>query len=411
MKRRVFLTGIGMAAPTGIGHHRFWQALVAGVSPIAPITRFDASSYACQIGGQVEDALVDALVDERKLRTTSHVSRLALVAADDALRDARLANGAYADEALGVTCGTALGGWIDGEQQYGILLERGARRINPFLASGACNHAPGAEVATAIGAHGAQYTFSSGCPSSLQAIGQAARLIAEGSLDACIAGGTESPLSPMVMAALTRTKELSTANDTPATACRPFDVAHGGMVLSEGSCFLLLEDEESARQRGATPYAEVITSASSCDANGLYGFDEGGTTGGRTVHRLLATAAMAPTDLDYVCAHANGSPAFDRKETQVLRQGLGEAAARIPVSSIKGVLGHPFGASGAFQVAAAALAMRHRLIPPTANLASPDAGCELQHVLSAQASPVRTALVTSYGYGGINAFLLLTQPR
>ena len=314
-------------------------------------------------------------------------------------------------ETVGVCVGTALGGWIDGEHQYGVLLERGARRVNPFLVSASGNHGPGVEVASAIGAQGPQFTFSSGCPSSLQALGQGAHLIATGALDICLAGGTDSPLSPMVVAALSRTQELSTTTDEPNRASRPFDAQHNGMVLSEGSCFLVLESEDNAIRRGAHAYAEIVGSISSCDAQGMYGVDTEGLSAGRAIHRLLRACDLTPGDLDYICAHANGSPVFDRKEAVVIRRALGEFAGRIPVSSIKGVLGHPFGAAGAFQVAASALAVEHSMIPPTHNLANRAPECELNCV-AFEPYPMRprTTLITSYGYGGINSFLLLRRP-
>jgi len=407
--RRVLITGIGIVAPNGLGRERYWETILNGPSAIGRITRFDSSSYPCQIGGEVDDALLDDAVEPRKQRTTSHATRMALLASEESLRDGRFSLEGRAPESVGVAVGTALGGWVDGEQQYGILLERGARRVNPFLVSGAGNHGPGIEVAAAVGAQGPQVTFSSGCPSALQALGYGASLIAAGTVDACLAGGTESPLSPMVVAALARTQELSTTNDDPQRASRPFDAQHDGMVLSEGSCFILLESEESVLSRGGHVYAEVIGGISSCDAQGMYGFDAIGDAGGRAIHRVLRSCNLTPDELDYVCAHANGSPAFDRKETLVLKRALGEFAARVPVSSIKGVLGHPFGASGAFQVAASALAIANEIIPPTHNLVSPDAECDLDHVATARSMRIRTALVTSYGYGGLNSYLVLRR--
>jgi 3-oxoacyl-(acyl-carrier-protein) synthase len=182
------------------------------------------------------------------------------------------------------------------------------------------------------------------------------------------------------------------------------------MVLSEGSCFLVLESEDSASGRGAHVHAEILGSSSSCDARGLYGQDPDGVAGGRAIHGLLRACDLTPAHLDYVCAHANGSPVFDRKEALVLRQALGEFAARVPVSSIKGVLGHPFGAAGAFQAAASALALEHQLIPPTFNLDAPDPDCDLTHVAGLPLEePLETALVTGYGYGGVNAYLLLRK--
>ena len=200
-------------------------------------------------------------------------------------------------------------------------------------------------------------------------------------------------------------------NDNPGGASRPFDICHDGIVLSEGSCLVMLESENSAAQRGAHLYAEILGIGSSCDAKGIYGTDSVGSVGARTIHQLLRTFDITPSDIDYVCAHANGSPTFDKKETRVIRSAFGEYAAQIPVSSIKGILGHPFGAAGAFQTAASALAIESQLIPPTYNLESPDPDCGLSHVagLPRQAI-VATALITSYGYGGVNACALLRRP-
>lgn len=409
--RRVVITGIGIVAPTGVGREAFWTSIRDGRSAYGRITRFDASSYSCGVGGEATDTSYESVIDPRKLRTAPHVTRLALGASELAMRDAKLSPGRYAPELVGVVVGTAIGGWNEAEQQCAVLLERGARRVNPFVVSGSGNHGPGIEIAAAIGAQGQQFTFSSGCPSSSQAIGYGAGLVASGNLDLCIVGGTESPLSPLGFAALCRTQELSTFAGDPACASRPFDRAHTGMVLSEGSCCLVLEAADQAARRGALAYAEVCGWASSCDAQGLYQLDQTGRAGARAIHQVLRQVGATPADVDYVCAHANSSPAFDRKEAIVLRVALGEFAAKIPVSSIKGVLGHPFGASGAFQTAATALAIREQIIPPTHNLEEPDPDCQLHHVVGkAQPIRLRRALVTSYGYGGVNTYVLLAAP-
>ena len=410
--RHVVVSGIGLIGPTGNGTEAFWQSLVAGRSGIGRITRFDPTSYACQIGGEVRDRSYEDLLDPRKLRTATHVTQLGLAAAELALRDARLPANWYAPDMVGVALGTALGGWREAEQQHTILLERGVRRVNPFIANGTPNHTSAAEVASAVAARGTHLTFSSGCPASAQAIGHAATLVASGDLDMCLAGGAESPLTPMVIAGMGRTQELCSRNDDPEHASRPFDRAHDGLVLSEGSCIFVLEAAERARERGVQPYAEVRGAASSCDANGLYGLDPTGEPGARAIHRTLQRSDLGIGDIDYVCAHANSSPAFDRKETVVINKGFGEWAARLPVSSIKGIIGHPFGASGAFQAAAAALAIRYQLIPPTHNLEVPDPECNLDYVpREPRAARVRNVLVTSYGYGGVNAYLVLGEPR
>lgn len=410
--RRVVITGIGLIGPTGNGLSTFWQSLLEGRSGLGRITRFDPTSYACQVGGEVQDTSYEALLEPRKLRTTTHVTQMALAATELALCDARLGSDHYAPDLTGVCLGTALGGWREAEQQHSILLERGVRRVNPFIANGTPNHVPGAEIAGAVAAQGPQLTFSTGCPASLQAITHGASLVAAGDIDVCLAGGAESPLIPMVVAGMGRTQELSTLNDDPPTASRPFDRSHAGLVLSEGSCLVVLEAEEHARRRGAVPYARVLAGVTSADGNGLYDFAPSGEPGARAIHRLLERAALTALDVDYICAHANSSPAFDRKETLVIKRAFGECAGRLPVSSIKGVVGHPFGASGAFQVAATAMAIRQQLVPPTHNLKEPDPECDLDYVPGTpRAAQIRRALVTSYGYGGLNSYLLLAAPE
>lgn len=410
--RRVAISGIGLISPLGINVPNFWNRVISGRSGIRSITRFDASTYGCRIGGQVDDAEYADLIEPKLIRTTTHVTRLALAAAELAFRDGRMRASDCDPDALGVCLGTATAGMREAEQQFGILLERGARRVNPFVVSGLPSHGPGAEVAARFEARGSHFTFATGCPASLQAIGHAAVLISNGSLDLCLAGGSESPFLPTTFAALGRMQELTTSNDDPTRASRPFDRAHAGMVLSEGSCFFLLEELERAVKRGASVYAEILSSSSSCDAMGMYHHETSGATAARTIHRALVSSGLQPTDVDYVCAHANSSPAFDRKEVAVLKKAFGEFAASLPVSSIKGVLGHPFGASGAFQVAASALAIQKQLVPPTHNLEFADPECDLDFVPGeARSTRIRTVLVTSYGYGGINSCLLVRAPQ
>jgi 3-oxoacyl-(acyl-carrier-protein) synthase len=280
--------------------------------------------------------------------------------------------------------------------------------VNPFLANGAPPYAPGAALATEIGAEGPQATFTSGCPAGLQAIMHGASRVASGDVDLALAGGVEWPLCEVVIAGMGRTHELHPGTGDPARASRPFDVAHGGMVLAEGACVLVLEPLDVALARGGRPLATMLGGGESCDARGLYGSDPDGTAGARAVHAALRGAARTPADVGWVCAHANASPAFDRKEAMVLARSFGEGVATLPVSSIKGVMGHPLGASGAFQAAAAALALHDGVLPPTANLERPAAGCALAHVVGGTRSwRPGTALVTSYGYGGVNAAFVL----
>jgi 3-oxoacyl-(acyl-carrier-protein) synthase len=395
-----------------LGVSSFWQALVARRPAIRRLSRFDPTSYPCQVAGEIPNRDYEELFEPRKKRSTSHVTQMALAATELALRDARLSPGSCPPERTGVSIGTALAGWRDGEQQFAVLLEKGARRVNPFVTNGSPWHGTGVEIAGAINAQGPHTTFSSGCPASLQAIGHAAGLIASGRLDLCIAGGAESPLTPLVFAGMCRTLELATENGNPEHASRPFDRRHSGIVLSEGACLLTLESLDGAVDRGAKVYAEILAEASSCDGNGIYTVDPTGGAGARGMRAALQMAEISGDRLDYVCAHANSSPLFDRKEGLVLGAALGEHAATIPISSIKGTVGHPFGAAGAFQVAAASLAIQNELIPPTANLEDPDEECSLRHVQT-EALPrqISTAMITSYGYGGINDYLILAHPE
>lgn len=409
--RRVAISGIGLIGPTGTGSQPFWQALIEQRSAIRRLSRFDPTSYPCQVAGEIPDQSYEELLDPRKKRSTTHVTQLGIAATELALRDARLSLDTYPVERRGVSIGTALGGWRDGEEQHGILMDRGARRVNPFVANGAGNYGTGIEIAGLLNAQGPHATFSSGCPASLQAIGYAAFLIASGRVDLCIAGGAESPLSPLVFAGMSRTLELAAGNGVPEEVSRPFDRGHCGIVLSEGACILALEPLEYAIRRGAHVYAEILGEASSCDGAGIYAVDATGTPAALGMRHALSIADIGPDKIDYVCSHANSSPAFDRKEALVLSAALGEHGASIPISSIKGVMGHPFGASGAFQVAATSLAIQNRLIPPTANLDDPDPQCALQHVRGEPAPrDIHAALVTSYGYGGVNDFLVLGHP-
>ncbi len=410
-RRRVAVTGFGIVSPAGTGLDPLWQAVVSARPVFVPVTRFDTSSYSCSIAGQVEDAVFDELVHPKKRRNTTRITRLSLAAAQLALNDARFPDHLYAPERRGVFVGTALGGWYEGFQQSVMLHERGARRVNPFVANSAPNHTPGVEIASATGSRGPQLTFSNGCPAGLAAIAYGANLIATGELDSCIAGGAECPITPLVFAGMGRTNELSTACDPPSRASRPFDASHCGMVLSEGACFLVLEDAEHAAERGATPYAELLGYAASCDAVGLYETDVEGVVAAASLTAALARSGVGTRDVDWLCSHANSSPAFDRKEALVVRRALGEAVDTLPVSSIKGVLGHPFAASGAFQTAVAARALGASRIPPTANLHEPDPECRLHHVVTAPLERrLRHAIVSSYGYGGLNAYLVVGHP-
>jgi 3-oxoacyl-[acyl-carrier-protein] synthase II len=410
-QRGVAVTGIGIVAPTGIGKERFWSAVVSGPPAIGPISRFDSTSYTTQIAAEVRDESYRELVPTGKLRTTTRATQYALAATELALRDSGSALATSEPFRRGVVLGTSVGGWHEAQQQYAVLLEKGAGRVNPFLANGGANHASAVEVAQLVQAKGSHATLSTGCCGSTHAIGYAADLIAFDQLDFCITGGTEAPITPLVVSALGRLKELSEANDVPLTASRPFECTHNGFVLGEGSAILVLEATEKARARGAAIYAEILGHASGADAADPYRVDLSGEAGAMAILACMRRSGIKPEHVDYISANANSSPHLDRKEVIVLKRALGSRVFEIPVSSIKAIIGHPFGASGAFQTAATCLAIERGIIPPTHNILTPDPECDLDLVPNfPRSAAIRSALVCSYGFGGLNAYLALSAP-
>ena len=409
--RAVAVTGIGIVAPTGLGKESFWSAIVSGPSAIGPITRFDCSSYSTRIAAEIRGDAYRDLVPASKLRNTTRATQYALAAAELALRDARFEKTVGDPRRRGVVLGTSIGGWHEAQQQYGVLLEKGAGRVNPFLANGSANHASAIEVAQLAQAQGNHATLSTGCCGSTHAIGYAADLIGFDHLDLCITGGMEAPISPMVVTALGRLKELSESNHAPTQASRPFDCLHDGIVLSEGSAILILEAAEHARARGREIYAEILGNASSADAGDPFRVDPSCEPGAAAVEACLRRSGVRPEEIQYVCANANSSPHLDRKEVAILKRALGASIFHTPVSSIKAIIGHPFGASGAFQVAATCLAIQQKLIPPTHNVRMPDPECDLDIVPNVpRLAVIQRALISSHGFGGLNAYLTLGAP-
>lgn len=407
-RRRVAVTGLGVLSPAGAGLAPLWHACLQGEPRLDYIRTFDTSTFRSRLGGVVRDDDFLELVLPKMRRNLPRVSQLAVAAARLALIDARLGEHTYAPERTAVVVGTALAGWHDASLQVEVLNERGAARVNPFFAVGAPYHGAGTEVAGIVQARGPQLTFGHGCPAGLTAIAQGAALIAGGEADLCLVGGSEAPLTPLVYAGMGRLHELSPSNDDPARASRPFDVGRDGMVLAEGATLLVLEAEEMALARGAHVRAEILGAGSSCDAKGLMHSDETGSVAATALRQALLRSDLRPDELDYVCSHANASAKFDAKETAVLRQVLAEAVDDVPVSSIKGVIGHAFAASGPTQAAVAIAALTEGRVPPTANLRQAAPECALRHVVGAPLERrLRHVLVSSYGYGGVNGYLIL----
>jgi len=410
MERRVVITGLGLVSPLGIGKEPFWHSLVEGRSGIRRLTRFDPTGYDCQIAGEISDASYKDLIDPKRLRRMTHVAQLAVAGAQIALADAGLSPAWPNPHSAGVIVGTSVGNLKDGLEQQSILLERGANRVNPFLVLSLHVNSISAEVAITARAQGLAFTVGGGCASSLCAISTAADMIRSGTLDVCLSGGAESPIAPLIFTGLCRTQELATLNESPQQASRPFDQAHNGMVVSEGSCILVLEERAHAEKRGAPIYGEILGYALGCEAYEAFGLEPSSESAAYTLQEALARAHLTPGELEWVNAHGSSCPNWDRKETRILKKALGEAAYSIPISATKSVMGHTFGAAASFQVASAVLAMQHGMLPPTINLDTPDPECDLDYVPH-HARPLtpQTCLINAFAYGGLNSFLLLRK--
>jgi 3-oxoacyl-[acyl-carrier-protein] synthase II len=406
--RRVVITGIGIVGPTGIGKEAFWSGLMEGRSGVGPVTRFDASAYPSRVAAEVLDESYLDLLEPKRARRMPHVTRMAVSAARLALNDAGFERPRYDPTRAGVVLGTTLASLSDIEKQQAILLERGMNRINPFLAIAGTNHSSACEVAAEAKAEGVNLTQSASCASGLCAVGVGGDFIRSNSLDVCIVGGAESPVIPLVFAGMGRAHDLATNNDPPAKASRPFDKDHDGLVVGEGSAFLIIEELRHAVLRNAHIYAEVLGYAVGSEAVDAFSLDLNRHGARVTLMTALKRSRVAPGEIEYVSAHGSSCPAYDRKEARVLKEALGEMAHRIPISSMKSMLGHAFGAAGAFQTAAAVLAMTGGWLPPTINLVEPDPLCDLNHVSNVpRRLQPRRCLVSNFGYGGVNAFLLL----
>ncbi len=410
MERRVVITGLGIISPLGIGKEPFWQSLVEGRSGIRRLTRFDPVGYDCQIGGEIPDASYKDLIEPKRLRRMTNAAQLAVAAAQMALADAGLSPAWPNPHTAGVIVGTSLGSFKEGLEQQSILLEKGANRINPFLTVALHINAISAEVAITAHTQGLAFTIGGGCASSLCAISTAADMIRSGTLDVCLTGGAESPIIPLTFAGLCRTKELATLNDFPEQASRPFDQEHNGLVISEGSCILVLEERSRAERREAPIYGEILGSALGCEAYESFGLEPSGESAAYTLQEALTRARVTPEEIEWVNAHGSSCPNWDRKETHILKKALGETAYSIPISATKSVMGHTFGAAASFQVASAMLAMQYGILPPTINLQTPDPECDLDYVPNhARSFAPQTCLINSFAYGGLNSFLLLRR--
>ena len=416
MTRRVAVTGVGIVAPGGVGVPAFWDLLSAGRTATRGITLFDPEGFRSRIAAECDfDPAAHGLSSEQVARSDRYV-QFAMVAASEALRDAGLDAGAEDPWRIGVSLGTAVGGTTRLEHDYVAVSGHGQRwdvdhrPAGRYLERAFSPSSLASAVAEQVGAHGPVQTVSTGCTSGLDAIGYAFHSIEEGKADVCIAGASDSPISPITVACFDAIKATSPNNDDPAHASRPFDANRDGFVMGEGGAVLVLEELEHARARGARVHCEIRGYATFGNAYHMTGLTQEGLEMAEAINRALAHARLDATQVDYVNAHGSGTQQNDRHETAAVKRSLGEHARKIPMSSIKSMVGHSLGAIGAIEIVACVLALTHQVVPPTANYETPDPECDLDYVpKTARELPLRSVLSVGSGFGGFQSAVVLTQ--
>ena len=410
-RRRVVITGMGVASPVGSTLEKFWAALLAGKSGIRRITRFDASGFPCQIAGEIPDFEVEDFLSPKEARRMSFASQIALGVIQMAVQDAGLPERSSNPERVGVSLGTAIGGLERAFAAYAEYLEKGLSKVNPFVIPSAMHNSATFYVAERHAAQGPNKTIVTACAAGTQAVGEAAEMIRLGHADVVLTGAAEAAVSDFMFAGFAAMRALPiNYNDDPQRASRPFDASREGFVFSEGAAGLVLESLEHAQQRGARIYAEVAGHSSSSDAFHIATLEPSGNGALRTMRWALEDAQLAPSAVGYVNAHGTSTPKNDAVETLAIKLLFGERAYDIPISSTKSMLGHSMGASGAIEAVACALTLKRGTIHPTINLEHPDPACDLDYVAAgARQADVTVALSNSFGLGGQNACLVLRR--
>ncbi len=416
--RRVVITGLGVVAPGGVGVERYWDLLTAGRSATRTITFFDASPFRSRVAAECDFDARAAGLSPQEIRRLDRAAQFAVVSTREALADSGLDVSALDPGRFGTSLGSAVGCTTSLEREY-VVVSDGGRKWNvdheyavPELYRHFVPSSMAAEVGQAAGAEGPAAVISTGCTSGLDSLGHAVDLIREGTTDVMIAGATEAPISPITSACFDAILATTPRNDTPESACRPFDRTRSGLVLGEGAAMLVLEELESARRRGAHIYAEIAGFAARCNAYHMTGLKPDGREMAEAIDAALAEARIDPTALDYINAHGSGTKMNDRHETGAFKRSLGAHAYETPISSIKSMIGHSLGAIGSLEIAACALAMEHGVLPPTANLHEPDPDLDLDYIpLTARERQTDVVLSVGSGFGGFQSAMVLARPE
>jgi 3-oxoacyl-[acyl-carrier-protein] synthase II len=409
-KRRVVVTGIGMISPLGVGNEPTWQGLVDGRSGIGPITKFDASAYACRIAGEVKGFNPEDWVEKKEVKKSDTFIHYAIAAADLAVKDAHLDCATCDGERFGVIVGSGIGGLPLIEEMHTKLMERGPTRVSPFFIPGLIVNLAAGQISIRYGCKGPNSAPATACATGAHAIGDAFKIIQRDDADIMFAGGSEAVITPLALAGFAAMRALSTRNDEPERASRPWDLNRDGFVMGEGAGIVILEEIEHAKQRGATIYCELTGYGMSSDAHHITSPAEDGSGMIRVMRTALRDSGLHPEDIDYINAHGTSTAVGDRTETVAIKQVFGEYAYKVAVSSTKSMTGHLLGAAGGLEAAIAAMTIKTKIIAPTINYETPDPDCDLDYVPNkAREQKVTHVMSNSFGFGGTNATLIFSR--
>jgi 3-oxoacyl-[acyl-carrier-protein] synthase II len=411
--RRVVVTGLGTVTSLGSGVDELWQNLLAGASGVTSIERVDVSDISSKIGAEVKDFDITAFMSKRDARLLDRSSQFFWVATQQALEDAGLSYDEDDPEALraGVLAGTGIGGIETMEEQIGILADRGPGRISPYGIAKIISNMAGGLVSIDFNLYGPNSTTVTACAASANAIGDAGAVIARGAADVMVAGGGEAAITRFALAGFASARAMTTNNDDPQGASRPFDLDRDGFVMGEGAAVVVLEELEHARARGAEIYGELLGYGMSADGYHITLPRPGGAGAARAMQAAMTDAGLEPTEIGYINAHGTSTPANDKTETAAIKTAFGDAAYDVPVSSTKSMTGHLLGAAGAIESLACLLAIRDGVLPPTINYETPDPECDLDYIPNVSREvPITTAMTNSFGFGGHNVSLVFGAP-
>jgi 3-oxoacyl-[acyl-carrier-protein] synthase II len=407
MSRRVVVTGLGMVTPLGTGIEKNWEMVCSGKSGIGPITKFDASEFTAQIAGEVSDFKSEDFMDKQQVRRFDIFVHYAVASARMAMEDSGLKIGSNNRDRVGCITGSGLGGLTMLEHYHKVLLEKGPRRISPFFIPGMiANMAPG-QIAIDYGARGPNLSIETACAASSHAVGESFKQIREGIVDAMITGGSEAVVTPLALGGFCSMRALSTRNDDPEKASRPFDLDRDGFVMGEGAGILILEEMNQALERGAHIYAEVAGYGLSGDAYHVSAPEPDGGGAISCMSMAIKDAGLKPEEIDYINAHGTSTKLNDESENKAVKAVFGEHAYKLAISSTKSMTGHLLGGAGGIEAVYTVLTVKHGTMPPTINYETPDPACDLDYVPNeAREAKVRAAMSNSFGFGGTNASLL-----